>query len=95
MYCKVIFEAGTDLCWSAFRVIAFGTATDLSNYCSPGSQARSGSQGTGSLVDKSSREKVDPVPMVNFVLRSAGTVYKILVLLHCMYIRICLNPLPL
>ena len=80
MYCKVIFEAGTDLCSSAFPVIAFGTATDLLNYCSPESQVRSGSQGIGSLVDKSSREKADPVPMVNFVLRSVGTVYKILVL---------------
>lgn len=69
-----------DWCCVAFPKAAFETATDPPRYCSLEFLLYSGSQRTAILVDKDSTEKVDPVPMVNFVLLFVDTISRKLML---------------
>lgn len=63
-----------DLCCAAFLGVVFETVTDLLDNYFLVFLLYSNLQGIRNLVDKSSMEMVDPVPMVNFVLLFVGTV---------------------
>lgn len=63
-----------DLCCAAFLGVVFETVTDLLDNYFLVFLLYSNLQGIRNLMDKSSMEMVDPVPMVNFVLLFVGTV---------------------